>query len=84
MASDDPSSAHESMAVAYERHAADGASTPTPTGRPSSTSSATFETSGCSTQRAAPGLYLEELLQRGAVVTAFDASEEMIALARQH
>lgn len=30
-----------------------------------------------------PGFYIEELLQRGAVVTAFVASEEMIALARQ-
>lgn len=30
-----------------------------------------------------PGLYAEELLRRGAVVTAFDESEEMVRLARQ-
>jgi ubiquinone/menaquinone biosynthesis C-methylase UbiE len=31
-----------------------------------------------------PGLYLRELLERGAEVTAFDASPVMVSLARQH
>jgi SAM-dependent methyltransferase len=31
-----------------------------------------------------PGLYLRELLERGAEVTGFDASPVMVALARQH
>jgi ubiquinone/menaquinone biosynthesis C-methylase UbiE len=30
-----------------------------------------------------PGLYTEELLERGAVVTAFDASPQMVRLARR-
>lgn len=83
MADDDPWAVYESMAEAYEKHAADGAYN-AHYDRPAVLDLA-GDIRGLRVLDAAcgPGLYIEELLRRGAIVTAFDASEEMIALARR-
>ena len=83
MVSDDSWSVYESMASAYEAHAADGAYN-AHYDRPA-VLDLIGPVKGLRVLDAAcgPGLYTAELVQRGAVVTAFDASEEMIALARR-
>ena len=80
---DDPWSVYDAMAPAFEAHAADGAYN-AHYDRPS-VLDLVGDVRGLRVLDAAcgPGLYLEELLQRRAVVSAFDASEEMIALARR-
>lgn len=83
MASDDLWSVYDSMARAFEAHAADGAYN-AHYDRPA-VLDLVGDVRGLRVLDAAcgPGFYIEELLQRGAVVTAFDASEEMVALVRR-
>jgi len=83
MAGGDPWSVYDSMAPAFEAHAADGLYN-AHIDRPSVLALA-GDMDGLQVLDAAcgPGLYLEELIRRGAHVTAFDASEEMLALARR-
>lgn len=83
VAGEDPWSVYDSMAGAYERHAADGAynahyDRPAVLGLVGDVRGLHVLDAACG-----PGFYTEELLHRGAAVTAFDASEEMIALARR-
>ena len=74
---------YDSMAPAFEEHAADGLYN-AHIDRPAVLDLA-GDVHGLRVLDAAcgPGLYLEELVRRGARVTAFDASEEMLALARR-
>jgi 2-polyprenyl-3-methyl-5-hydroxy-6-metoxy-1,4-benzoquinol methylase len=83
VADEDPWSVYESMAAAYEKHAADGAYN-AHYDRPA-VLDLVGDVRGLRVLDATcgPGLYLEELLCRGAVVAAFDASAEMMALARR-
>ena len=83
MTGDDPWSVYDAMAPAFEAHAADGLYN-AHVDRPAVLELA-GDVQGLQVLDAAcgPGLYLAELVRRGAFVTAFDASEEMLALARR-